>query len=71
MADVGVSRGANMAEPRQPEKAKGAKSGVKDGATPNTPGQKGGKRPIEEEDVFGGAERAQKGQRIDSDKAKP
>jgi hypothetical protein len=60
-----------MSEPRQPERGRGARSGVQQGSTPNTPGPKGGKRPVEEEDVFGGAERAQKGQRVDSDKTKP
>jgi hypothetical protein len=60
-----------MSEPRQPDRSRGAKSGVKDGATPTTPGPKGGERPVEEEDVFGGAERAQKGGRVESDKAKP
>jgi hypothetical protein len=55
-----------MAEPRQPKRQKGAKSGVKPGATPSTPGPKGAKRPIEEEDVFGGAERSGKGQRVDT-----
>ncbi len=60
-----------MAEPRQPESQKNAKSGVKPGATPTTPGPKGGKRPVEEEDVFGGAERAQKGEPVSSPNAKP
>lgn len=60
-----------MAEPRQPQHEKNAKSGVKPGAIPNTPGPKGGKRPVEEEDVFGGAERAQKGEPVTSPNAKP
>lgn len=60
-----------MAEPQQPERTNGAKSGVKPGATPNTPGPKGGKRPVEEEDVFGGAERAQKGEPVSSPNTKP
>ena len=60
-----------MAEPQQPDRTKGAKSGVKPGATPNTPGPKGGARPVEEEDVFGGAERAQKGEPVSSPNAKP
>ena len=59
-----------MAEPRQPDRAKGAKSGVKPGATPTAPDKGGGKRPVEEEDAFGGAER-NKDQRISSDRAKP
>jgi N-acyl-D-amino-acid deacylase len=54
-----------MAEPRQPDREqKRAKSGVKPGETPNTVGPKGGERPVEEEDVFGGAERAQKGEPV-------
>jgi len=60
-----------MAEPQQPDRTKGAKSGVKPGATPNTPGPKGGARPVEEEDVFGGAERAHKGEPVTSPNAKP
>jgi hypothetical protein len=60
-----------MTEPRQPKRQKEAKTGVTPGATPNTPGPKGGKRPIEEEDVFGGAERAQKGDPVSSPNAKP
>ena len=60
-----------MAEARQPEHEKDAKSGVKPGATPTTSGPKGGKRPVEEEDVFGGAERAQKGEPVNSPNTKP
>lgn len=60
-----------MTEPRQPERQTDAKSGVKPGETPNTPGPKGGDRPVEEEDVFGGAERAQKGEPVSSPNAKP
>lgn len=60
-----------MPEPRQPEHEKNAKSGVKPGETPATPGPKGGARPVEEEDVFGGAERAQKGEPVSSPNAKP
>lgn len=59
---------------RQPEpqkKTRDAKSGVKDGQTPNTTGPKGGSRPVEEEDIFGGAERAQKGEPVSSPNAKP
>jgi len=58
-------------ESRSPERSPGAKSGAKEGATPNTVGPKGGKRPVEEEDVFGGAERAQKGEPVSSPNAKP
>lgn len=60
-----------MAEPQQPDREKNAKTGVKPGETSNTPGPKGGKRPAEEEDVFGGAERAQKGEPVSSPNAKP
>ena len=46
------------------------KTGVKPGATPNAPDKGGPKRPVEEEGVFGGAERT-KDQRISSDRAEP
>lgn len=60
-----------MAAPRQPESEKNAKSGVKPGATPNTDKTRKPDRPVEEEDVFGGAERTQKGEDVQSDSAKP
>jgi len=60
-----------MTKPRQPARAKDAKSGVKPGSTPNAPKAGGPKRPVEEEDVFGGAERAQKGEPVKSGNAKP
>lgn len=60
-----------MAEPRRPERQKGAKTGVKSGETPNTTGPKGGKRPVDEEDIFGGVERTQRGEPVDSKNAKP
>lgn len=60
-----------MAEPRQPERQKNAKTGLKPGSTPSTPGPKGGNRPVPEEDVFGGAERVRKGKDIQSPNAKP
>jgi hypothetical protein len=60
-----------MAEPRRPDREKGAKSGVEPGETPNTSGAKDNKRPVEEEDVFGGAERSQKGEPVESNNAKP
>lgn len=60
-----------MAEPRQPESAENAKSGVKPGATPNTDQTRAPDRPVEEEDVFGGAERTQKGEDVKSGSAKP
>lgn len=59
-----------MAEPRQPHESKHAKSGVKDGETPNTTA-KGAKRPVEEEDAFGGVERTRKGKAVRSGDAKP
>ncbi len=40
----------------QPKSGKGAKSGLKPGQGAGPP-QKGGKRPVREEDAFGGAER--------------
>jgi hypothetical protein len=60
-----------MAEPRQPERAEHAKSGVKPGATPSTDASRKPDRPVEEEDVFGGAERTQKGEDVQSGGAKP
>lgn len=60
-----------MTEPRQPKREDNAKTGVKPGETPNTVAPTGRKRPVEEEDVFGGAERAQKGEPVSSPNAKP
>lgn len=61
-----------MTQMRQPDHEKNAESGVKPGETPNTVPPKGGKRPVEEEeDVFGGAERVQKGEPVSSPNAKP
>jgi hypothetical protein len=60
-----------MATPQQPPREPNAKTGVEPGDTPNTPGPKGGKRPVEEEDVFGGAERTHKGEPVSSPNAKP
>jgi hypothetical protein len=59
-----------MAEPRQPESEKQAKSGVEPGATPNTDKTRRPDRPVEEEDVFGGAERAKKGEPVKSEGTK-
>lgn len=54
---------------KQPERSK---TGVKPGATPATPGPKGEKRPVDEEDTFGGAERVRKtGKDVKSENAKP
>jgi hypothetical protein len=60
-----------MADPRQPESSTDAKSGVKPGATPNTDSIRKPGRPVEEEDVFGGAERTQKGEDVQSGGTKP
>jgi hypothetical protein len=60
-----------MTKPHQPSHPESTKSGVKDGETSNTPGPKGAKRPVDEEDVFGGAERAQKGEPVNSSNTKP
>lgn len=59
-----------MAEPRQPETAPSAKAGVKSGDTPSTTSKGGPKRPVEEEDVFGGAERT-RNKDVESGDAKP
>jgi hypothetical protein len=60
-----------MVKPRQPERAKGAKSGVEPGTTPSTDKTRVPKRPIEEEDIFGGVERSQRGQPVEGEKTKP
>lgn len=60
-----------MPEPQKPHPQRNAKSGVEPGATPSTPGPKGGDRPTSEEDVFGGAERVRKGKDVTSPNAKP
>jgi hypothetical protein len=60
-----------MAEPRQPESANSEKSGVKPGETPNTDQTRKPDRPVDEEDVFGGAERNQKGDDVESEGTKP
>ena len=50
----------------------GSKAGVESGETDQTPGPKGDKRPVEEEDVFGGGERVRKsGKDPKSENAKP
>ncbi|WP_135212359.1 hypothetical protein [Vitreimonas flagellata] len=59
-----------MAAPQQPQTSKGAKSGLKPGDRASPPQQSGGKRPVEEEDVFGGAERTHN-EDVTSEKAKP
>jgi hypothetical protein len=60
-----------MPPPQQPPAAKGAKSGLKPGAGATPPQKDGGKRPVREEDVFGGAERTRKNEGVKSKKAKP
>lgn len=59
-----------MTEPQKQKHAKGARSGLKDGEGASPP-QKGGKRPVEEEDVFGGAERNKEGGGVKSNGGKP
>lgn len=60
-----------MTEPREQKPARGAKTGVEPGETPGAKTQGGPKRPVEEEDVFGGAERTHKGEKVESENAKP
>jgi len=48
-----------------------AQSGVRDGETPNTDATRKPDRPTDEEDVYGGAERAKKGDGVESENAKP
>jgi hypothetical protein len=61
-------------KPSEPKTEPTSKAGLKEGqgAPPpqSDPKNGGGKRPIEEEDVFGGAERAGSGS-VSSEKAKP
>lgn len=61
-------------KPRKPEAAPASKAGLKEGkgAPPpqSHPKHGGPKRPVEEEDMFGGAERTHD-RRVSSDKAKP
>lgn len=60
--------------PREPEKAPASKTGLKEGKgapSPQSDPEHGGvTRPVEEEDVYGGAERTRDG-RVSSDKGKP
>lgn len=60
-----------MSQPRQPKSDANAKSGVEPGETPNTDASSKPDRPVDEEDVFGGAERTHKGEDVASDSAKP
>ena len=61
-------------KPRQPKTGPASKSGLKEGqgAPPpqSDPKHAGPKRPVEEEDVFGGAERTHDAH-VTSEKAKP
>ena len=61
-------------QPREPEKAPASKTGLKErkGAPPpqSDPKHGGAKRPVEEEDVYGGSERTGKDS-VSSEKAKP
>lgn len=60
-----------MTDRRRPEREQDARTGVEEGETPNTTPPQGGERPVDEEDVFGGAERAHKGRRVESPNTKP
>ncbi len=63
-----------MAQPRKPKAQPASKAGLEDGdgAPPpqSNPKHGGLKRPVEEEDVYGGAERTH-AERVRSQKAKP
>ncbi|MEZ6024234.1 MAG: hypothetical protein R3C16_12675 [Hyphomonadaceae bacterium] len=56
--------------PKQAEN-KGAKSGVQPGECAPDPKHGKAPRPVEEEDTFGGAERAKKNGDVQSERAKP
>lgn len=60
-----------MATSQQPPREPDAKSGVMPGGTPSTDKTRKSDRPVEEEDVFGGAERTQKGEDVQSESTKP
>lgn len=63
-----------MAQPRKPKTTPASKSGLEDGdgAPPpqGNPKHGGPKRPVEEEDIYGGAERTHS-EHVRSQKAKP
>lgn len=60
-----------MAQPRRPKETEKARSGLKPGDGAHDPSSsKGPKRPVEEEDTFGGAERTHD-VRVRSEKTKP
>lgn len=60
-----------MTTPQQPPHEPNAKSGVTPGETQNTDRSRRPDRPVEEEDIFGGVERAKKGEDVESGGAKP
>ncbi len=60
-----------MTTPQPPPREPSAKSGVEPGETPSTDKTCKPDRPVEEEDVFGGAERTQKDENVKSESAKP
>lgn len=60
-----------MPNPRPSEDAHNAKSGITPGETPNTDKTRKPDRPVDEEDVFGGAERTHKNEDVQSDSVKP
>lgn len=65
-----VDPSSPQSSPRQPARGKTAKTGLKEGTTPTRGPKSRGKRPVEEEDVYGGAERTHV-TRVKSDKVKP
>lgn len=60
-----------MATPQQPPHEPKAKSGVKPGQGAHKPDRVDPQRPVDEEDIFGGAERTDKTESVRSDHAKP
>jgi hypothetical protein len=61
-----------MAEPNPPRESRGAKDGHEPGKAASTQPEKDkrGKRPVDEEDAFGGAERTHN-EDVESPNAKP
>jgi hypothetical protein len=60
-----------MSEPRNKEDSHNSRSGVTPGETQNTDATRRPDRPVDEEDVFGGAERTHKNEDVESENAKP
>lgn len=58
-------------KPQQPKDAAKSRAGVNDGETPNTDHTRAPDRPVDEEDVFGGHERVDKTDNVDSRGTKP